>query len=466
MWNRIRYLFRFEEDSASEQEIIDGIERGVTFRGAKLWILIIAVFVASLGLNTNSAAVIIGAMLISPLMGPIIGMGLGVGIYDFDLLRRSWRNYIVAAIFSVLTATIYFLITPISVAQSELLARTSPTIYDVLIALCGGLAGIIALSSKSQRTGNVIPGVAIATALMPPLCTVGFGIATVNWAYALGALYLFVINTIFIAFSTLIGAMFIMKFSKKAYMDRAKETRVKRVIYAIAFITILPAVLLTIGMVQQTYFEQRVNNFIQHELHFPMTQVIKQHTSYETKSFDVVLIGNEVDSATLNIAQERLPLYKLEGVEMNVFQGSQSDNEAIREMLASDNQELHHAETIIAQQQSRVTELEQQLHAYTSLNDLAPQILHELTVLFPQVNSVALAQGTVAQADTLQTQIIALITAKSILPAADQERLTQWLQKRIGRDPILIIVECPNTKESTPTKNNSIKEIIGNQQPA
>lgn len=453
MIERIKHLFLFEEDSASEQEVIEGIEKGVNFRGAKLWILIIAVFVASLGLNTNSAAVIIGAMLISPLMGPIIGMGLGVGIYDFDLLRRSWRNYIVATIFSVLTATVYFLISPISVAQSELLARTSPTFYDVLIALSGGLAGIIALSSKSQRTGNVIPGVAIATALMPPLCTVGFGIATANWAYAAGALYLFLINTIFIAFSTLIGAMFIMKFSKKAYMDHAKETRVKRAIYAIAFVTIIPAILLTIGMVRQTYFEQRVNSFIQHELYFPMTQVIKQHADYDSKSFDVVLIGNEVDSATLTIAQERLPFYKLDGVAMNVFQGSQSvDNEAVRQILDNDTQELHHAEAIIAQQKKHVTELEQQLQTYTGLSELAPQVLHELSVLFPQVTSVALAQGTLAQGDTQEAQVFALISANATLPAADQERLTQWLQQRLGRDKIRIIVEASTAKESAPKK--------------
>ena len=152
MLNYIKQLFLFGEDAASEQEVIENIERGVDFRGAKLWILVIAVLVASLGLNINSAAVIIGAMLISPLMGPITGMGLGAGIYDFELLRRSWRNYIVATIFSIITATIYFLITPIDDAKSELLARTSPTIYDVLIALCGGLAGIIALSSRSQRS--------------------------------------------------------------------------------------------------------------------------------------------------------------------------------------------------------------------------------------------------------------------------------------------------------------------------
>lgn len=442
MLERIRHLFLFEEDSASEQEIIEGIEKGVNFRGAKLWILICAVFVASLGLNTNSAAVIIGAMLISPLMGPIIGMGLGIGIYDFDLLRRSWRNYIVATLFSVLTATIYFLITPINVAQSELLARTSPTIYDVLIALSGGLAGIIALSSKSQRTGNVIPGVAIATALMPPLCTVGFGIATANWTYAAGALYLFVINTIFIAFATLIGAMFIMKFQKKAYIDHSKETRVKRFIYAIAFVTMIPAVLLTVGMVHENYFEQRVNNFIQHELHFPATQVINHRTNYEEKSFDVVLIGNEVDSATINIAQARLPLYKLDGATMKIIQGTQgTDTDAFRELMDNDSRKLHHAEAVIAQQQVHVNELEQQLQAYTSLGNLNAQLLREACVLFPQVESVALARGTMAQADTLQEQVIALVSLKASLNAQEQERLKQWLQERTDMQQVRILLE-------------------------
>ncbi|MGN1213413.1 MAG: TIGR00341 family protein, partial [Bacteroidaceae bacterium] len=253
MLNHITRLLRFGDDSADEQEVYANIVSGVDFRGAKLWILVIAVFVASLGLNTNSAAVIIGAMLISPLMGPIIGMGLGAGTYDFELLGRSWRNYIVATIFSILTATFYFLITPVADAQSELLARTSPTIYDVLIALGGGLAGIIALGSRSQRTGNVIPGVAIATALMPPLCTVGFGIATANWSYAAGALYLFLINTIFIAFATLVGVVFIMKFRKKTFIDEEKAKRVKRVIYAIVVVTMVPALFLTVGMVRENY---------------------------------------------------------------------------------------------------------------------------------------------------------------------------------------------------------------------
>ena len=177
--------FDVRQDKEDELETIDTISKGIEFKGTNLWVLIFATFIASLGLNTNSTAVIIGAMLISPLMGPIMGFGVGLGISDFDMIKRSFRNFATATIFSVITSSIYFMISPISEAQSELLARTQPTVYDVLIAFFGGLAGIIASSTKSK--GNVIPGVAIATALMPPLCTAGYGIATGNLYYFFGA---------------------------------------------------------------------------------------------------------------------------------------------------------------------------------------------------------------------------------------------------------------------------------------
>ncbi|HAD01234.1 MAG TPA: TIGR00341 family protein, partial [Porphyromonadaceae bacterium] len=192
--------FDVRQDKEDELETIDTISKGIEFKGTNLWVLIFATFIASLGLNTNSTAVIIGAMLISPLMGPIMGFGVGLGISDFDMIKRSFRNFATATIFSVITSSIYFMISPISEAQSELLARTQPTVYDVLIAFFGGLAGIIASSTKSK--GNVIPGVAIATALMPPLCTAGYGIATGNLYYFFGAFYLFFINTVFISVAT------------------------------------------------------------------------------------------------------------------------------------------------------------------------------------------------------------------------------------------------------------------------
>ena len=195
--------FNLLPDKEDEHAVIEQVKGGTQFRGTNLWILIFAILIASLGLNVNSTAVIIGAMLISPLMGPIIGMGLSVGISDFEMLKQSLKNYGVATLISVATATLYFWISPLSEAQSELLARTSPTLYDVLIAFCGGAAGVLALTTKSK--GQVIPGVAIATALMPPLCTAGYGLATGQWTYFFGAFYLFFINTVFIATATFFG---------------------------------------------------------------------------------------------------------------------------------------------------------------------------------------------------------------------------------------------------------------------
>ena len=195
--------FSFSGQLVPQAEAEVSIRDGVSFSGTNLVILVLAILIASLGLNTNSTAVIIGAMLISPLMGPIIGIGLGVGVHDFQLIKRCLRNLAMAAGFSVLASTLYFLISPVSEGHSELLARTSPTIYDVLIGFFGGGAGIIALGSRSK--GNVIPGVAIATALMPPLCTAGYGLATWQLHYFFGATYLFLINSIYIAFATFIG---------------------------------------------------------------------------------------------------------------------------------------------------------------------------------------------------------------------------------------------------------------------
>ena len=201
--NFFRNYLSLNRSREDESATVESIRNGVEFKGINLWVLIFATFIASMGLNVNSTAVIIGAMLISPLMGPIMGVGLSIGISDFELMKRSLKSYLIATLFSVVTATLYFTFTPLNEVQSELLARTSPTIYDVFIALVGGLAGIVALST--QEKGNVIPGVAIATALMPPLCTAGFGLATGNLLYFLGAFYLYFINSVFISLATYIG---------------------------------------------------------------------------------------------------------------------------------------------------------------------------------------------------------------------------------------------------------------------
>ena len=253
--------FSMTDDLLPQADAEKAIRDGVSFRGTNLLILVLAIFIASLGLNTNSTAVIIGAMLISPLMGPIIGLGLAIGVQDFQLLKRCLRNLLMAAGFSMLTSTIYFLISPVSEGHSELLARTSPTIYDVLIGFFGGGAGIVAIGSKSK--GNVIPGVAIATALMPPLCTAGYGLATLQMNYLFGATYLFLINSIYIALATFIGVK-LMHYKPNVAVsentDRAR--RVRRVVYTVSILTLLPSLYLTYNMLNQSRFEANADRFI------------------------------------------------------------------------------------------------------------------------------------------------------------------------------------------------------------
>lgn len=231
--------FDLEHEKELHNIIIDNIVQGVSFKGTNLWVLIFAIILASLGLNVNSTSVIIGAMLISPLMGPIMGLGLALGINDLSLLRKSFSNFGYAVLVGLVTSTIYFKITPIDNAHSELFARTYPTIYDVLIAFFGGLAGIVATSSKLK--GNVIPGVAIATALMPPLCTAGFGLATLNWNYFFGAFYLFIINTVFIGAATIITVR-LLKFPLKHLPDTKADRKVKRIIYMVLISTLIPSI--------------------------------------------------------------------------------------------------------------------------------------------------------------------------------------------------------------------------------
>lgn len=443
---QFRRLVNMGHDKAPEAEIIAGIEDGVSFQGAKLWILVLAIFVASLGLNTNSTAVIIGAMLISPLMGPIIGMGLGVGVYDFALLKRAFRSYLVATAFSVATATLYFLLTPIDEAQSELLARTSPTIYDVGIAICGGLAGIIALSSKSQRTGNVIPGVAIATALMPPLCTVGFGLATANWLFAAGALYLYIINTIFIALSTFVGVAFIMRFHKQTMIDKEREKKVHRYITTIALLTIVPSIFITIGIVRKTIFEQHAQAFVHSALEFDHAQVIDYSVDYKQRTIRVVMLGEEVDSAQIDFLKKRLPDYHLASANLQLVQTSAAGIKGeMQSMLKRQNVESAKNAEMLALAEEKAKKAEQQLLQYQKPERLSNDVLQELQLLFPQVDGLFMAHGMdISGADSTRVAKpadVAVLSLRQSLPKERLQLLQQWLRQRTSFPELRIVVE-------------------------
>lgn len=245
LWTEVKSYFDVKGDLESQAETELSIRAGVSFKGSQLLTLIFAIFIASLGLNTNSVPVIIGAMLISPLMGPIIGMGLGIAVQDIELVKRSLKNVSAAVAGSLIASALYFLISPLYDGASQLLARTSPSIYDVFVALFGGAAGILSIASKNK--GQVLPGVAIATSLMPPLCTAGYGLATLQPHFIFGALYLFLTNMIFIFFATWIGVK-LMGFKKIVYQNEKRARKIQTLAYTVVVITIGVSVYLTIVM--------------------------------------------------------------------------------------------------------------------------------------------------------------------------------------------------------------------------
>lgn len=440
----IRRLLSLRNDKAPEEETIASIKASVEFRGANLWILIFAIFVASLGLNTNSAAVIIGAMLISPLMGPIMGIGLGVGINDFELLKRAFRSFATATIFSVLTATFYFAITPIDEAQSELLARTSPTIYDVLIALFGGLAGIVALCSTGQRGGNVIPGVAIATAIMPPLCTTGFGIATGNWIYAAGAFYLYLINSIFISLATFIGVN-IFDFKKKVFVDKQREKRVKHIIVTIAVLTMLPSTLLTYMLVRENFFTSKANNFVAQVVTSEQTQVIAKEVDYHTKEIRLVTIGEEIPEKELTRMKSQMENFGLEDAKLSIVQGTKNLSASELKTMLNDpaSRQADKNAQLLANEQQRADKLQKELDVYKKTELQAQSISAEMATLFPEAARVSIARTfSYAVSDSLQKDSLTLVslTLKKKLNTETREKMEEWLKTRLKTPDMKLIV--------------------------
>ena len=435
--------FDLRQEKEDEEETIESLKKGVEFRGTNLWVLIFAIFLASLGLNTNSTAVIIGAMLISPLMGPIMGFGLGLGIADFDLVKRSLRNYLTATLFSVVTATIYFLISPISEAQSELLARTSPTIYDVLIAFFGGLAGIVAGSTKSK--GNVIPGVAIATALMPPLCTAGFGLATGNLSYFLGAFYLYFINTVFISLSTYIVVR-VLKYPNKEFLDKKRALVVRRYMMIIVTCTIIPSLYLTYRVLRNTVFDEQVKSFVNKELDFPNTQVLSRTVAVDTagrKALNVVLLGDEVPDMMIETARARMRNYGLGGIGLNIQQGFGSDVD-INELKSVLMKDLYkNNEELIQAQAVQIDSLKHTVDRYRRASHLALSLTPELRVLYPQVERLACTPTIIANTvqDKPDTVLLVYVKIKNALTPDEQRKLSQWMAARTEEKNIKLIID-------------------------
>ena len=433
----IRYYFSVNKDISDLHQTAEGIRSGAEFKGANLWVLIFAIFIASLGLNTNSTAVIIGAMLISPLMGPIIGMGLAAGISDFALMKKSLRNYAVATVISIITATLYFATSPLSEAQSELLARTSPTIYDVFIAIFGGAAGILALSTRGNT--NVIPGVAIATALMPPLCTAGFGLASGNWLYFLGAFYLYFINTVFIAFATYVGVR-MMRFPTKSFPDKSREKKVQRYLLTVIIVTMCPSIYMTYTIVRQTIFSANVNNFIQTEMSQMGATVISKETDYKSQKISLTLIGRELSERQQDSLRGFLKRYHLENARLTFIQGYHSKQLPVQQILSAEQSKTA---LLTEQHNKEVRSLKEQLRYYENFQQMSLDLRPEVAILLPQTSDLHLAPVLTPAHDSVKadTFVLATTRVKSKLSAEERTQLQRWLQQRIATDSLQLVIQ-------------------------
>ena len=441
----LRTYFDLTSDMAEPAEIMADVEAGMVFRGTNLWVLFFAILVASVGLNVNSTAVIIGAMLISPLMGPILSVGFGAATVEVSLIKRGLKNLLVATSLSLVVSAIYFRLTPLTDAGSELLSRTEPTTWDVAIALFGGAAGAIGFTRREM--GNVVPGVAIATALMPPLCTAGYGLATAHWAYLFGALYLFSINCVFISLSTFLVARF-LRLPQHEFAEGTHGKLVRASIWGAALLTAVPSVYLATGIVQRTVFTHNAQQFVEEQLNLPGTYVVTRRLKPDDNSINVLLAGKRLTPAQLDTARARLGKYRLTGSQLTVRQGlaglDSTDARALRTSLLEDVRS--HNEQALAGYDTRLAQLRQLLQADSSTDGLPSPaaLLREIQVEHPTVRQLGLSHLLRPAADSLRndTMLVVAIRSRRPLPRAEQQRLTQWLRLRVGgRHPVRLLME-------------------------
>lgn len=430
----LRSLMNISDDTDSATTI-DNIKQGAEFRGINVWLLIFAILLASVGLNVNSTAVIIGAMLVSPLMGPIMGLGLSVGISDNELLKTSLKNLFTMVVISLLTSSVYFFITPLSDAQSELLARTNPTIFDVMIAFVGGLAGIVASSRKQEKT-TVVAGVAIATALMPPLCTAGYGVGTGQWNYFIGAFYLFFINSFFIASATVIMVRY-LKFPHRNYVDKRKNRRIR---FSLAFFTLLvavPSVLLAINMVKEATFNSNVNAFVSNlekDSMMENVQIVNVKKSYTRngQSLSLLLVGKELSQEEVALMQSHLPDYHLEGTHFTVRQSGGTVDfdlglqaQLLQGLIEKKEAQLEQADSLIMVLQAKLNERD-------GVN--VATVSKEMALLWPEVTNVSFADASVfnVKTDSRDTITQVRVDWRSPVQKCDTTGMAAWLRLRLN----------------------------------
>ncbi len=446
IWDNVKAflhsLLDIREDS-DRNETIESVRKDISFQGHNAWILIFSIFVASLGLNVSSTAVVIGAMLISPLMGPIVGMGLGTAINDDRMLRRSLINLVVMVVLSLLTATFYFSLTPISEFTPELEARTAPNVLDVLVAIFGGLALIVA-KTKKGTISNAIAGVAIATALMPPLCTAGYGIAEGNLAYFSGAMYLFFINTVFIGLSTFVVCK-ILKFPMVKYANQKKRKRISAIATIVGIIVLTPSIYLFYQLYQIQLQKSAVDKFMKEYVNYKGVRSTPDFDP-DTKKLDVVLFGAVVPDVIIEQWTSKFGTDKnLQGIDVEFYQGSNLTSDSNYADMANIQQERIDEIKRIQDQSIKITQLETELSAIRGENRKFEVISNEAHLLYPELKSISYAPNISKQFSSQSMDTVDVFTVSyndSIVDPlgrlAINRRLKQWLKYRIQSDSVMV----------------------------
>lgn len=437
---------------------IAGIKKDIDFKGHNVWILMLSIFIASIGLNTNSTAVIIGAMLISPLMGPILGVGLSVGTNDWDTLLRSLKSFGIAVAVSLATSCFYFLITPLDDVQPELIARTKPTLLDVFIAIFGGLAGIVAGSRKEKS--NVIPGVAIATALMPPLCTAGYGLANGNWNFFFGAFYLFFLNSVFISLSTFIMVRF-MRFPIVHFVDSIREKRTKKYVWFFTIIVLIPSGIIFWDVIKESIFKQKAGKYIAENFVFDGTNINMEKITYTDTlgTIEVSLTGKLITQDQIEYLKGRMQFYDLgkvffinhaiDNVRLKVYQSN--DNSAEIQKLREDlgqykveyiEDQFHKNLELINEKNQEISELKRKMEKLKGDSIPIQKIEKEVGLQYEGVASLSFGETVYSKEgklDTIQTVIVSWKSEKQ--QQEHQQKLSEWLKVRLELDTIKVLAE-------------------------
>lgn len=433
----------FISDQIDTKEAAERIRKSIWFRGPNVWILAFSVIIASVGLNVNSTAVIIGAMLISPLMGPIIGIGLALGTNEMSLLKDGVKNLLVMVGISLFAAVFYFLITPLNLVNpTELLARTRPTIYDVLIAFFGGLAGILENSRKEH--GTVLSGVAIATALMPPLCTAGYGLANGNLNFFLGAMLLFLINCVFIILATYFMTKY-LGFKEKEFQDTALEKKTRTIMTLITLAVVIPSVWSAILMVKDNNFERNVKNFVSENRNTAKGYIYDYKiTTNPERRAEIFYAGNKLTEKELDLLKESavnngIPADRVE-IREQAFGSVEMETDRLLQGI------YDRSESEITRKDIQIRALEKELDELRGKRINYRTLAREIRYNYPEVDDISITRGASVD-DSLNVHDCTVVIAYSRKPLKDAQidKVKEWLRLRLD--------------DSTAVVHNVLKEV-------